>query len=91
MILNIEFERDERSRIVRVAETEIRHRSSDRSRSFPVVPETLSPFPLTPLTPLCVANSHEVTGDAAETKEAADRRDDKNPCPATVKFYDLEK
>jgi len=30
-------------------------------------------------------------GEAAETKGATDRRDDKNPCPATVKFYDLEK
>lgn len=28
---------------------------------------------------------------AMKAKGATDRRDDKNPCPPTVKFYDLEK
>lgn len=28
---------------------------------------------------------------ATEAKEATGRRDHKNPCPPTVKFYDLEK
>lgn len=35
-------------------------------------------------------NTGEDVG-AVKAKEATDRRDDKNPCPSTVKFYDLEK